>query len=346
MSRFRSAMVVVSTIIGLTGFIGGCEREDTSGPKVVKIASVLPETHPSGAALLFFKQRLEELSGGRLSAKIFFDGKIGDAYATIQQCQDGLLDMTHVSTANIARLATLANVLTMPFLWRDLEHQHRMLDGAVGEAVRAEVAPYSVSLLAFFDAGTRNMTTRKGPIRTPEDLANMKIRVMDNPLMIETVNALGAQAIPLKQDEVYHALETGLLDGWENNASTILAFRMYETGCKYYAWTRHFAVPDVLLAGEAFLKGLTEQQRQWLDKAVAETVAKQRQLWAESEQEVMKTLTEKGMEINEVDLDAFRARVKPIYDKYRAQMEPEYTALLDKIQAAFNSPASAPARAN
>ncbi len=346
MKRITSLLLIIAGLVGGFALLaGGCGRQDVPGRKVIKVASVLPDTHPSGAALTFFKQKLEELSGGQMSAQIFFNGKIGDPYNTLEQCQNGLLDITHVSTANITRMAFMANVLAMPFIWHDTDHQHRVLDGEVGEAIRNEVKPYDVAILGYFDAGTRNVTTRKGPVTRPDDLANMKIRVMDAPLMIETINALGAQAIPLKQDEVYHALETGLLDGWENNSNTVLAFKMYETGCKYYACTRHFSIPDVLVAGGPFLKELTAQQRKWLDAAVAQTVVKQRQLWEESEQQVLKTLAERGMVMNDVDLDAFRARVKPIYDKYSEERGPEFKGLVDKIQAAFTAPASAPATA-
>ena len=191
-----------------------------------------------------------------------------------------------------------------------------MLDGAVGQALREHVAGIGLVAAAYFDAGSRNVMTKTGPIRTPADLAGLKIRVMDSNALRAAVERLGATAVPMSQGEVYGALQTGVIDGWENNPATCLTFSMYETGCRHFAWTRHVAIPDILVISRPWYDGLSDSLKQAVDRAAAETRDQQRTLWQEYEEKAIGQLEEAGMQFNEVDPAAFASRFEGFYDAF------------------------------
>ena len=151
--------------------------------------------------------------------------------------------------------------------------------------------------------------------------------------MVDTLGAMGASAQPMGQGEVYSALQTGVLDGWENNPPTALTFKMYETGCTHFAWTRHLAVPDLVVAGKAFWEGLAPGARAAIAPAVAATVGKQRELWREGEEQAVEALKTAGMTFSEVDREAFAARVEPLYEEYYRKYGEAFEGLCREIRS-------------
>lgn len=331
--RFMGAGLLAAGLAAAGASAGGCGSRDAAGPAplVIKMGTVLPESHPTAAALRVFRDRIEALSGGSMTAHLFFSSALGDADETIELCRMGDVEMAQVSAANLSVYAPLANALAMPFIWDGPEHQFRALDGEVGRIVREHVAPLGIEILGYFDAGTRNISTRRGPIRTPADLRGMKIRVMNAPLMVATIDALGGSAVAMNQGEVFTALQMGVIDGWENNPMTVATFRMYETGCIHFAWTRHFSIPDCLVAGRSFLDRLTDVQRGWVIRAAADTVAAQRRMWRESEEQALEQMRTGGMKFNEVQAGLFRDRVRGIYEEYARRYGGEFRSLCDLI---------------
>lgn len=312
------ALIAVLAAAAVAASFVGCSGQSGGGKNVLKVASVLPAEHPSSKALEFFQQRVKELSNGAMEVQLFLNSQLGNNEETLDSCRIGNTAMIYSSITPLATYNEVLHALSMPFLFRDAKHQHAVADGPVGGEIKAEIAKTGLVCLAFFDAGSRSLMTKKGPIRTPDDVKGLKIRVMPSPVMMATINAFGASAIGMNQGEVYSALQTGVLDGWENNLSTTLSFRMYETGCKYLAWTRHLAIPDLLLINKAWYEGLTAEQRGVIDQAAKETQAKQRELWAADETAALETCKKAGMEFNEPDAAAFRATTTAIYeDNYK-----------------------------
>jgi len=307
---------------------GGGNQSDTGkqGKKIVlKIASVLPAEHPASQALEFFKNRMQEVSGGMIEVQLFLNSQLGNATESIQNCQGGNIEMTFASVAPLSQFCPELNALGMPFVFRNKDHEYKVVDGEIGKRLAKKLGSVNLHNLCYFDAGSRNIMTKKGPIEKPEDLKGMKIRVMPSKLMVDSINALGASAVAMSQGEVYSALQTGVLDGWENNPPTALSFKMYETGCIYYAWTRHLAVPDLLLINLKFYQSLSEEQKNQLNHVAGETVIKQRELWKQNEQKAVDKLKESGMIFNEVNIEDFSSRVEPVYQesykKYGAEFE-------------------------
>lgn len=304
----------------------------TQNKIVIKIASVLPAEHPSSRALDFFKNRIEELSTGNAEVQLFLNSQLGSAEESIQNCQGGNIEVTFASVAPISQFVPEFNALAMPFIFRDKPHEFAVVDGEIGKKLSQKLETIGLRNLCYFDAGSRNIMTKKGSIQKPEDLKGMKIRVMTSKLMVDSINSLGASAVAMSQGEVYGALQTGVLDGWENNPPTALSFKMYETGCIYYAWTRHLAVPDLLLINSQFYNNLSQEMKGHIDQAAQETVVKQRELWKEKEQAAVEELKGKGMKFNEVNIADFASKVGPVYDEAFAKYGKEFEEICKAIK--------------
>lgn len=333
MNRFLVRWVLMAAAAAAgAALVAGCAGRADDGKRVLKVASVLPAEHPSSKALAFFRDRVKELSAGAMEVQLFLNSQLGDNIDTLDSCRGGNIEMIFTSISPLAQYNQQLHALSMPFIFRDTAHQYATVDGPVGREVEAEIDRTGFKCLAFFDAGFRSIMTKRGPVRTPADLGGMKVRVMSSPVMIDTINALGASAVALNQGEVYSALQTGVIDGWENNLSTTLSFRMYETGCKYMARTRHLAIPDLLLMNTACYEGLTDAERKTVDQAARETQARQRVLWAEDETKALATLKAAGMEFNDVDAAAFAERAAAIYETYYRKYGEPFKRLCEDIR--------------
>jgi tripartite ATP-independent transporter DctP family solute receptor len=327
----RKRFYLSALLIVCAGLIAGCGKGGNR-KTVIKLACVLPSDHPTGKALQHFEKRAEKLSDGKIDVRLFLNSQLGNSTDTIESCRSGNIEMIASSAAPLAQFSDSLNILTMPFIFRDKQHEYAVLDGPIGKEFDGKLQEVNFNILAFFDAGSRNITTKKGPVKSPDNLRGMKIRVMPSKLMIDTINALGGSAVAMGQGEVYSALQTGVLDGWENNPPTILTFKMYETGCKYFAWTRHLSVPDLLLINREFYTSLDDDLRAAIDQAAKETQFKQRELWQKGEAEAVEKLKQAGMVFNEVDHQLFAARVKNLYKEYYDKNSSEFKDLCEKIR--------------
>jgi tripartite ATP-independent transporter DctP family solute receptor len=309
----------------------GCRRAEDPPKVIMKVAQVLPETHPTNMAMRFFKQRAEELAGPGLEVRLYPSGQIGATNSAIDLCRLGNVEAAVVSTAPLASYVTELTALTMPFVFRDSAHQKAVLEGPAAGLINEVLARRGLAAATFFDAGTRNIMTKRGPVRSRDDLAGLKIRVMDSAPLQQAVERLGAAAIPMNQAEVYGALQTGMIDGWENNPTTCLAFSMHETGCIHFSWTRHCAIPDVLLLSKRWLDGIDPAMRDAVLTAAAETGDYQRRLWKLHEDDAIATLQKAGMVFHEVDGETFRSAFDGFHEPYRKRYGPEFSELLEHI---------------
>ena len=314
--------------------LSGCSspEEGKPNPLVLRVGQALPASHPTSRAMELFEQRVEELTGGRVDVRLYSSGQLGGTDQLIMLSQMGNLEACVVSAAPLAQYAERFNVLVMPFVFRDNEHQYAVVDGPVGAELREHLRDKNLHAAAFFDAGSRNVMTIDGPIRSPEDLRGMKIRVMSTNVLQETVACLGAMPQTISMGEVYSALQTGVIDGWENNPATCLSYSMYETSCTHFAWTRHVAIPDLLVFSRRWYDSLDADIRQAVDRAAEETKRHQRQLWQEADKEAISELEADGMKFNDVDRQAFLARFASFYSRSAEKYGPEFERLLTSIR--------------
>jgi tripartite ATP-independent transporter DctP family solute receptor len=281
-----------------------------------KLASVLPDSHPVHKALIYFAEQVGEKTDGDVKITVYPAGQLGQEKDYIEGVKVGAIEVTKVSSAPLGQFAPSLQVVSLPFIWRDADHQHRVLDGAVGARLMKDLEKNGFKGLAFFDAGFRNVTTRVGPVKVPADLKGLKIRVMKSKPLMDTINAFGATAVPMGQSEVYVALQQKVIDGWENNEPTALTFNMQEVA-KYFSYTRHTSIPDILVMSKSIFDSTPANIQKAIMDAAAATVPYQREIWASYINDAVKQLEAKGMIFNEVDnIQDFQVLAKPIYKEF------------------------------
>jgi len=296
-----------------------------------KLASVLPASHPVHQALVLFADKAKEKTKGEVAITVFPAGQLGQEKDYIEGSRLGSIEITKVSSAPLGQFAKGLQVVSLPFIWKDLGHQHRVADGPIGKRLMADLEKSGFKGLAFFDAGFRNVTTRIAPVRKPDDLKGLKIRVMQSEPLIATINAFGAVAVPMGQSEVYVALQQKVIDGWENNEPTVLSFNMQEVA-KYFSYTRHVSIPDILIMSKPVFDSAPPAIQKAILEAAAEAIPVQRKIWADYIGTATQQLKSKGMDFNEVDnIGAFQAKAKPVYKQY------ESTVGADLIQAILDA---------
>ncbi|MGE9290427.1 MAG: TRAP transporter substrate-binding protein DctP [Puniceicoccales bacterium] len=311
--------------------LSGCHREHS--PHELKVASILPPDHPTSHALRFFQETLEERSEGAIKIRLFSGSQLGNANDSIELARGGNIEVVQCSAVHLSPFRPLFNALGLPFLFRNREHRLNALDGDLADPLRETLAEMDLILLAVLDAGSRNLMTKTGPITEPNELSGLKIRVMPSQTMVDSINALGATAVAMNQGDVYTALQTGVLDGWENNPPTTLNFRMYETGCTHFAWSRHLAVPDFLLMSQSAYLKLPEHLRAVVMEVADETQRLQRDLWIAAETDAIESLQIQGMEFNDVNQQAFASQVEELYRQTYEQFGPDFAAYAEALKA-------------
>ena len=281
-----------------------------------KLASVLPDSHPVHKALTYFADQVGETTKGEVKITVYPAGQLGQEKDYIEGVKVGAIEITKVSSAPLGQFAPSLQVVSLPFIWRNDQHQHAVLDGAIGTRLMKDLEKNGFKGLAFFDAGFRNVTTQVGPVKVPADLKGLKIRVMQSKPLIDTINAFGATAVPMGQSEVYVGLQQKVIDGWENNEPTVLTFNMQEVA-KYFSYTRHTSIPDILVMSKQIFDSVPKNIQQAILDAAAKTVPYQRKIWADYIDDAVKQLKAKGMVFNEVNnIRDFQVLAKPIYKEF------------------------------
>jgi tripartite ATP-independent transporter DctP family solute receptor len=258
--------------------------------------------------------RLEELSGGTVSVDIYPSAVLGGEVECLEQVQNGSLDMTKVSAAVMENFVPEMSVFGLPYLFRDGEHYWRVLDGPLGAALLEKGEPKLLRGLCYYDSGSRNFYTRSKPIRTPDDLEGLKIRVMNSATAIAMVKAMGGAPTPIAWGELYSALAQGTVDGAENNPPSFTTNKHFEV-CKHFTLDGHTRIPDVVLIGTKTWDRLSPQIREWIQQAADDSSKFQRQLWRQETLRSLEIAQAEGVTIYDVDLAPFVAKVAPMLEE-------------------------------
>ena len=318
-----SLVIIVSVLL-----LSGCKA--ISDTKSLKLAHGLDPTHPVSQAMEYLAERCEELSDGKLVIDTYPSGQLGSEQQCVELLQIGSLAITKVSAAVMESFTEDYKVLGIPYLFRSKQHSFDVLDGPIGDQLLLSTEPYWIRGLCFYDAGARSFYTLNTPVDHPDDLSGLKIRVMRSITALETVKALGGSPTPISWGELYTALQSGVVDGAENNPPSFYTSRHYEI-CKYYALDEHTMIPDVLIISKKIWDGLTEQEQKWLQQAIDDSVIKQRELWAKSEKESLEEVQKAGVTVTYPEKEPFAARVEHIPELYKDN-ERLYQ-LIQRIQA-------------
>ncbi len=324
----RLIKIAAAVLLFMTALSFRCSRHDST--TVLKLAHVLPTTHPVHRAMIVLADTLARMSDGRMRIDIYPGGVLGNERECLESLQIGSLDMTKVSSAVLENFMPAVSVLSLPYLFRDKAHRWRVFDGDIGRRMLLSGENVWLHGLCFYESGERNFYLAKKRVETPEDLHGLKIRVMRSNLSIRTVEALGAKSAPIAFDELFTAIAAGVVDGAENNIPTIHQSRHFEVS-KYICMDGHSAPSDVLLISTHAWRRLTAREQRWLETAVRASVKKQKTLWQEATQEAFRDFAAAGVEVVWPDKTPFIEAVTPLYEEIKTS-QPELYELAMKIK--------------
>ncbi|MFL6932307.1 MAG: TRAP transporter substrate-binding protein [Xanthobacteraceae bacterium] len=298
---------------------------------VLKATDVHPLGYPTVEAVVRMGKKLGEATSGRIGIQMYPSMQLGGEKEMIEQAQVGALAIARVSVGPMGPIVPEFNVFNLPFMFRDAAHMEKVIDGPIGDELLNKLSDHPTANLiglCWMNAGTRHVYNSKKPIRSVEDLKGLKIRMMGNPVFVDTMNALGGNGVSMGFDQVVNAMQTGVVDGAENNEPTYTTGQHYRYA-KYFSLTGHLMIPEVLVFSKKVFAALAKDDQELIRRLARDAQQEERTLWYEMEKKSIAQMKEAGAEIIDIaDKKPFQAAVKPVWDKYGAQL----SALIDRIQ--------------
>jgi tripartite ATP-independent transporter DctP family solute receptor len=332
MNRRDALKIVAGTgAAALTGAMASAPAH-AQAKMVLKASDVHPAGYPTVVAVENLGKKLAQATNGRLSVQMFASMTLGGEKEAIEQAQIGAIQFARVSVGALGPVIDDLNVVNLPFLFRNTAHMQKVIDGPIGQELLDKVTDNANAGLVgvcWMDAGARSLYNTKKPIRTIADLKGMKFRVIGNPMFVDMMNALGGNGVAMGYDQVFNALQTGVIDGAENNPPSFV-FDNHYTVAKNYTLTEHLIVPEMLVLSKKTWTALSKDDQALMKKFGAEAQQEERVLWAAYEKQAMDKAIAGGVQIVEVaDKKPFQDAVKPVWDKYG----PKFADVVKRIQA-------------
>ncbi|MBS4210613.1 TRAP transporter substrate-binding protein [Bacillus sp. FJAT-50079] len=322
----RKTFSFVAILCLFVFLLAACGRT-SDGVTTLRLAENQPADFPTAIGVKEFARLIEEKTDGRYKVDVYTGGQLGDEKSVIEHLQLGSIDLARVNGTPLTEFSDVIGVLSLPFLFESAEQKWDVWNGPIGQEILDTFEGARFVGLAFYDNGERSFYNSKRPIRTPADMKGLKIRVQPSELAISIVQSLGASATPMDYGEVYSSIQTGVIDGGENNLPSYYSSNHYGVA-KQFTLGGYQSVPEVVLASEKLWNSLSEQDKIAFKEAAQESVAVQRAAWDEMVEESLKEVAENGNELVELeDMDAWRKAVEPVYEKYSGQ----YQEWIDRI---------------
>jgi tripartite ATP-independent transporter DctP family solute receptor len=321
-ARYFAAVVAATALASLVPNASAQQK------MVIKASDVHPLGYPTVEAIVRMGAKLEKASNGRLTLQMYPQMQLGGEKEMIEQAQVGALQIARISVGALGPVIDELNVFNMPFIFRDEAHMRKVIDGPIGDELLQKISANPQTrliALGWMDAGTRNVYSNK-PVTKPSDLKGMKVRMMGNPIFVETMNAMGGNGVAMGFNELYSAMQTGVVDGAENNEPTVLAQNHYQVA-KVYSLTGHLIIPEMFVFSKVSWDKLGKDDQALLRKYSREAQFEQRKLWDEKTAKATEELKAKGVQFVPADKEAFFKATQPVRDKYGAK----YSALLQRI---------------
>lgn len=309
MTYFRTLGAALLTSVALVTGATACEI-------TLRSSDTHPDGYPTVAAVNAMGDMLKERSDGRLCIEVFHSAQLGEEKDTIEQTQFGVIDMNRVSLGPFNNIIEETQVPSLPYIFRSVEHMNKVMDGPVGQQILDAFNDHDLVGLAFYDGGSRSFYNSEKPITSIEDLAGMKFRVMQSDMFVDMVSALGANATPMPYGEVYSSIQTGVIDGAENNWPSYDSSGHFEVA-KYYTLDQHLIVPEVLVMSKTAFDKLSADDQALVRQAARDSVPIMRELWIAREKQSEARVREAGVEIiTDIDKTPFIEAMVPVYEKY------------------------------
>ena len=328
MHRNRRRFLGSAAAVAAGGALGPVLPALAQDKVVWKAADVHPLGYPTVEAIERLGRKMNADTNGRISVQMYPLMQLGGEKEMIEQAQVGALQISRVSVGALGPVVDDLNVFNLPFIFRDEAHMRKVIDGPIGAEMLDKVSASSARLIAlgWMDGGTRNVYAAK-PVTKPADLKGLKVRMMGNPIFVETMNAMGGNGVAMGFNELYSAMQTGVVDGAENNEPTVLAQNHYQVA-KVYSLTGHLIIPEMFVFSKVSWDKLSKDDQALLKKVSREAQFEQRKLWDEKTVKATEELKAKGVQFVPADKDAFFKATQPVRDKYGAK----YATLLKRIQ--------------
>ena len=291
----------------------GCTRR--LGDGVLTATDTHVRDYPTVQAVLKFGEMMERASEGRLRLRMYAGGQLGNERDTLEITTFGGLDFNRVNLAPLNSIEPLTQVAALPFLFTSTGHLRSTLDGPIGEEILASLEPHGLIGLCFYDSGERSFYNTRRPIRTPDDMRGLKLRVPGSDLYVAMVQSLGADAVPMPLDEVYQSLAQGVIDGAENNWPSFESGRHFEVA-RYYSLTRHLLAPEVFVMSKRKYDALAPEDRAIIRAAAKQSVPYMRRLWDAQVARSKAAVMASGVEVNEIDPEPFAARMRGMWSDF------------------------------
>ena len=331
MKKWLVVILCLLLVVALAG-CGGDKKDDKKPEapkaKVLRVGHTLTDDSHYGVGLAKFAELVKAKSKGTLEVQVFGNSKLGNERDLIEGVSLGTVEMCLTSTGPLPSFSKKFMVFDLPFIVQDREKFYPILDGAVGQGMLDSLGTKGIKGLVFFENGFRHLTNSKRPINKPEDLAGLKVRLMENPVHMETFKVLGANPSPMPFGELFTALQQKTMDGQENPLLIIKTSKFYEVQ-KYMALTGHFYSPAVLMISDKLYKGLTPEQQTALMDAAKEARAFERNFIIESEKKLVDELKALKMEVTTPDKAVFQKATEAVYKKFEADIGKD---LIDQVR--------------
>ena len=309
MTHLRSTLAVIALSAVLTPGLASAQT-------VLRLAENQPETNPVTIAMMKFADLVAEYSNNELNVQVFHSAQLGQEPETIEQAQAGIVDFARVNSVVLANVSPSMGVFTLPYIFRDYDHKFAVLDGEIGQVALADLGEVGLKGFPFLEAGARHFYTVPGKqVRSIEDLKGLKIRVQPAPIALRMVELLGAVPTPMNYGEVYSALQTGVIDGAENDFVSYHTSSHYEVA-PHYTMDGHLSPPAVLVMNAARFEGLTDAQKEAVTRAAQEAAIYEREIMTAAMDTARDAVVAAGSEIIEIDNAPFREAVAPIYAEF------------------------------
>lgn len=290
--------------------------------QTMKAADVHPAGYPTVVAVENMGKKLAAATNGRIKFQMFPGSVLGGEKEMIEQTQVGAIQILRTSLGPVGPVVPEVNVFNMPFVFRDIPHMRAVIDGPIGQELLDKISASSARMvgLAWMDGGSRSLYTKK-PVRKPEDLKGQKIRMMGNPLFVDTMNAMGGNGIAMGYGEVFSAIQTGVIDGAENNPPSLFTANHYKAGAKYYTQTNHLIIPEIVVMSKVAWDKLSKDDQALVKKLAREAQLEQRALWDKAVGDYTEKLKAAGVEFIQMDNKPFYDATEPVRAKYGAQFK-------------------------
>src|SRR6201993_1912286 len=298
---------------------------------VLKATDVHPLGYPTVEAVVAMGKKLEQATSGRVGIQMYPSMQLGGEKEMIEQAQVGALQIARISVGPMGPLVPELNVFNLPFMFRDAAHMEKVIDGPIGDELLKKLSDHPTAGLiglCWMNGGTRNVYNSKHAVKSVADLKGLKIRMMGNPVFVDTMNALGGNGVAMGYDQLVSALQSGVVDGAENNEPS------YETGqhyryAKYYSRTGHLMIPELLVYSKRSWQSLSKDDQALVAKFAREAQQEERKLWYAMEEQSKSEMQKAGVEIINIDdKKPFQEAVQPVWEKYGKQQ----AELIKRIQ--------------